>query len=239
VQIHHIDDDPSNNMVENLAVLCFLCHHETQIQGGFSRTLTPDLVSRYRDDWHLKISRNRNEAIGLVEKVLKENPPNGGIKNEKYLKQFPSHTGLFEFVYALPKLRRLYFSAAKPGWESGITAEMIQASYFIVHALEHTLIDLARFYPATHFDEGFRNYFSSVITERFRWHRLHFSVVGDGYNGTIEGTMVAGAVISDLETMVEEMVSSLSYSIIDQSFEFLKWREEWRLSRHSGSDKVQ
>jgi hypothetical protein len=39
IQIHHIDDDPSNSPADNLAVLCFDCHRDTQIRGGFDRKL--------------------------------------------------------------------------------------------------------------------------------------------------------------------------------------------------------
>lgn len=52
VQIHHVDDDPSNNNVDNLAVLCLDCHEDTQIRGGFSRRLDAHQVIRYRNDWH-------------------------------------------------------------------------------------------------------------------------------------------------------------------------------------------
>jgi hypothetical protein len=51
VQIHHIDEDPSNNNPRNLSVLCFDCHRETQIRGGFDRKLDADQVRLYRDDW--------------------------------------------------------------------------------------------------------------------------------------------------------------------------------------------
>ena len=59
VQIHHIDDDPSNNSPNNLAVLCFDCHRETQIRGGFDRKLDQDQVILYRDDWHNIVARQR------------------------------------------------------------------------------------------------------------------------------------------------------------------------------------
>jgi hypothetical protein len=39
VQIHHIDENPANNVFKNLAVLCLDCHNETQIKGGFYRKL--------------------------------------------------------------------------------------------------------------------------------------------------------------------------------------------------------
>ncbi len=44
VQVHHIDEDPSNNTPANLAVLCLECHNQTQVSGGFGRKLTDTLV---------------------------------------------------------------------------------------------------------------------------------------------------------------------------------------------------
>jgi hypothetical protein len=64
VQIHHIDEDPSNSVAVNLAVLCFDCHRDTQIHGGFDRKLDADQVVLYRDDWTRLVvqQRAREEA---------------------------------------------------------------------------------------------------------------------------------------------------------------------------------
>lgn len=59
VQIHHIDDNPTNNILHNFAVLCFDCHTETQISGGFHRKLNADQVILYRDNWLNIVSRQR------------------------------------------------------------------------------------------------------------------------------------------------------------------------------------
>ena len=48
-QIHHIDEDPTNNKESNLAVLCFLCHNETTIKGGKGRLLDASQIILYRD----------------------------------------------------------------------------------------------------------------------------------------------------------------------------------------------
>lgn len=61
VQIHHIDDDPSNNEAANLAVLCFECHGETQVTGGFGRQLDAHQVRLYRDDWHRIVAASRTQ----------------------------------------------------------------------------------------------------------------------------------------------------------------------------------
>ncbi len=59
IQIHHVDDDPSNHAPSNLAVLCFDCHNDTLIQGGFGRKLNSDQIILYREDWHRLVAQNR------------------------------------------------------------------------------------------------------------------------------------------------------------------------------------
>lgn len=51
VQVHHIDEDPANNDIVNLAALCQICHEKTQIRGGFTKKLSALAVTRYRDAW--------------------------------------------------------------------------------------------------------------------------------------------------------------------------------------------
>jgi hypothetical protein len=55
VQIHHIDEDPTDHTGSNLAVLCLECHNQTQIVGGFGRKLTHEVVVRYRDEWLVRV----------------------------------------------------------------------------------------------------------------------------------------------------------------------------------------
>lgn len=62
VQIHHIDENPSNYKVENLAVLCLDCHTETMIIGGFHRKLDADQVILYRDDWVAIVKQKRSQS---------------------------------------------------------------------------------------------------------------------------------------------------------------------------------
>ena len=59
VQIHHIDDDPSNNSFRNLSVLCFDCHDLTQVKGGFGRRLDSGQVTLYRDSWIEAVTQKR------------------------------------------------------------------------------------------------------------------------------------------------------------------------------------
>jgi len=62
VQIHHIDEDPSNNSIDNLSVLCLHCHNDTQVKGGFGRKLNAPLVLKYRDEWISRVTLRRDLA---------------------------------------------------------------------------------------------------------------------------------------------------------------------------------
>lgn len=72
IQIHHIDENPSNNHQSNLAVLCFECHHDTQVKGGFDRKLDADTVILYRNDWTRLVERKRS-----VADEVRRNPEEG------------------------------------------------------------------------------------------------------------------------------------------------------------------
>jgi hypothetical protein len=75
VQIHHIDEDPSNNAIENLAVLCLECHNFTQISGGFGRKLGAAEVTLSRDDWVARVARAKEQADKLIVARMAGLPP--------------------------------------------------------------------------------------------------------------------------------------------------------------------
>jgi hypothetical protein len=67
VQIHHIDEDPSNSIEENLAVLCFDCYRDTQIRGGFDRKLDANQIVLYRRDWYEIVDRKRHGPESVLD----------------------------------------------------------------------------------------------------------------------------------------------------------------------------
>jgi hypothetical protein len=96
VQIHHLDENPSNNDPSNLAVVCTECHNDTMMKGGFGRKLGASEVRIYRDDWIRRVADRRSQAdqlalqkqIGLaVEKI-------GDVKEWRP----PSDIALYTFV---------------------------------------------------------------------------------------------------------------------------------------------
>lgn len=77
VQIHHIDENPSNNDENNLVVLCLQCHNDTQKRGGFGRHLNAAQVLEFKKAWEQQVVLNRNPlpAPQPVENA-KEKEPN-------------------------------------------------------------------------------------------------------------------------------------------------------------------
>lgn len=76
LQIHHIDGNPSNTTLDNLAVLCLECHVQTQISGGFARKYSPALVTKYRDEWLATVKQKRAaEASGVKAPAPRRTQP--------------------------------------------------------------------------------------------------------------------------------------------------------------------
>jgi hypothetical protein len=51
IQIHHIDSDNSNNIWENLAVLCLDCHSKATGDEGLGRRITAGEIKEYKRTW--------------------------------------------------------------------------------------------------------------------------------------------------------------------------------------------
>lgn len=73
VQIHHIDGNKNNHDINNLAILCFDCHADTQVSGGFHRKLDAEQVILYRNDWVSLVARERSSAF-LESEILSPSP---------------------------------------------------------------------------------------------------------------------------------------------------------------------
>lgn len=61
-QIHHIDGNNSNSNFDNLALLCFDCHHEASIKGNLRKKLSPKTILKFREH-HYKVIQNQRDAF--------------------------------------------------------------------------------------------------------------------------------------------------------------------------------
>jgi hypothetical protein len=63
LQIHHIDEDPGNNDLSNLAVLCLRHHSLAHTRGGFGRQLDARQLRYCRDSWSAAVRHRGETAI--------------------------------------------------------------------------------------------------------------------------------------------------------------------------------
>ena len=226
VQIHHVDEDPANNETSNLAVLCFDCHRDTQIRGGFDRKLDAAQVELYRDDWIRRVANRRSIDHGPTEVVsvpirLTAKQPNRVTTSGQELD--------LALLDDLPQRRLAAYRDAQPDWDTEVTAKMVEANGRVIVALQKILVELAAFYPTGQFD-GRRpdDYFKNRTQQIAQWHGQVLEPHGPGTGGTIVSIMTGGAAISSMEQLVDDMVSALT-SFRDD-FNLHAWRTAWRNS---------
>jgi hypothetical protein len=232
VQIHHVDENPANNAVGNLAVLCLECHNRTQLNGGFGRKLNATLLIKYRDEWLERVIQRRDVADrAAVEKMVGPAvdwpmvvSPGGSAEKIPYSEDRTD--AILAYVLSLPDLRSGLRKKAQAGRDTGVTATMVQASYDHIDALQGVLVTLAGFYPRGSFGEDPHRFLSQVIASRFSWHRAHSEPHGIGTGGTFVNVICSGNVMGDVARMVEDMVHSLvGY---DERLPWMAWVSRWR-----------
>lgn len=225
VQIHHIDEDPTNHTVSNLAVLCLEHHEQTQVRGGFAKKLKAADVVRSRNDWIRRVRDRRDKTDELVIQHMAGMAP---AQLEPKDWDTPSTAKVIGFLNALPSIRRAAISAAQPLWDTGITSEMRQGCYDAIDLLESAWLQLANFYPPSHFGESAADhFFSEFVKARFEWHRKICEPRGPGSSGTIIHVTTSGAVLDDVAKAIEETVDGLFIGFSLCPFDLKKCHSDW------------
>lgn len=132
----------------------------------------------------------------------------------------------WRFIYSLPDLRSVVMENAHLGWDTGVTSQMRMANYDVVNFLQYAWLRLADFYPSHHWDGKVAQiYITEFITGRYSFHWAKHERGGPETGGTIAGVLTGGDVINDMESLIEDTVSSLFMG--DHEFDFTKWRKRW------------
>ncbi|KZN69442.1 hypothetical protein N478_12475 [Pseudoalteromonas luteoviolacea S4060-1] len=63
VQIHHIDQDPSNNIEDNLVAVCSNCHDKAHTTHQLSRNLTPSRLFEFKINWENEIAERSSKSM--------------------------------------------------------------------------------------------------------------------------------------------------------------------------------
>ncbi|MBD9405430.1 HNH endonuclease [Acidovorax sp. ACV02] len=225
LQLHHIDENPSNNISTNLAVLCLECHNDTQLKGGFGRKLNAPLVTRYRDEWLERVVGRRTRAD--EQAVRRQVDPHSLPTPEPSAPEHIPREAPLAYINSLPAFRSELKKHAQPEWDSGVTSRMVAASYEYIDALQGILVTLAQYFsPQSFAGRSPQEFFADAIAARFRWHRAHSEPGGPGTGGTIVHVICVGNVTTDVERMIEELVTSLAG--YKESFDGQGWTDRWR-----------
>lgn len=241
VQIHHIDEDPSNNNITNLAVLCLQCHEETQIKGGFGRKLDAPQIIKFRTEWLNRVKSRRQkiddlfsiETIGTQDEYnIVNNPSNNfevdeDIRTHEEIYDVSTHetTKLKSYIFKITEIKNVILKYAQEEWNKGATNIVCQATYGVIDFYEEILNELATFYPFNHFGKDPKKYFNELIATRYQWHRLKAETFGAGKSGTMLRIFTASAVMGDVNTMIKDIVFYLTKFKFD--LDYKRWEAEW------------
>jgi len=86
VIVHHIDEDKTNNVEDNLIVLCISCHGKAHSKHQFSLNLTSNRLKKLKKEWEHKVENRSNLAIDEFKiSQQKEKNKEKSSEEEKHL----------------------------------------------------------------------------------------------------------------------------------------------------------
>jgi len=230
VQIHHIDEDTTNNNIENLCTLCFDCHNKTMIKGGFGRKLNATQILKYRSEWIERVKARKERADKIVsiknvageEKSQSEDILDYKTKADSWL--------LKKYLDKILIIQKAQLLIAQAGWE-GTTFEMLLATSDMIDFYEEILVKLSTFYPQGHFEKKHpKTFFSEIIASRFSFYRFIGEPEGEGTGGSIARLTMGNYVMNDTKLMVTNMAEALieAYLYEEQDY-FSNWKNSWSI----------
>jgi hypothetical protein len=231
-QIHHLDENPANHELDNLALLCLQHHHETQVKGGFSRTLSPKVVRKFRDEWISGVQQYRLQARELAARKLSGQTPGPGVpKSDEWYQPLPD--GYAAFVRSLPDQLKAAYKAAQPLWDSGGSLMMIEGTNLVIDILKAAWIQLSKWYPPQHFGPSSADFIERYLNDRYAWHRALVDADNDPTAiGSSKPLFATSETLIDLEHMVEQTVRAVAYLLPDD-FSLEEWDKRWNEARAS------
>jgi hypothetical protein len=234
VQIHHIDDDNSNNAAENLAVLCLDDHEATQLRGGFGRKLKAAEVTRYRDDWISRVKQRRVEADRIImEKLAGAKLPE--IAQPAVEWKRPSELLLAAYIESLPDILRHAYAEARKLWDTGYHRKQINGTKLIIDVLEQSWVHLSSWFAPHHFGgQSGAIFFSNYLSTRYLWNGALGEPQGYGTLGQHGHLMYVHNTLLDAQKAVAETVLA---PVQIRAFLAAHRLGESRASGHSGPSR--
>jgi len=234
VQIHHIDENPSNNDPQNLAVLCFDCHNETQIEGGFGRSLDATQVTRYRDEWVERVAEIKKQADEIL--LQKQVGIIAAATNTNEWRQ-PGLLEMSAYIESIPETMERAYGLAQAEWKKGATASVTQATYQVTALAERLWVGLASWYRPNHFGETEpAKYVSEYISGRYNLRHALMEPNGPGTGGSMIRPMIAYGVLLDVQALIVLTVRMMvGFSELASKINLDDWQDRFRKATSSYS----
>jgi hypothetical protein len=232
VQIHHIDDNNSNNQEANLAALCFDCHDLTMVKGGFGRGLDAAQVAQYRDEWIARIAQLKKKADEiLLQKQIGVIDAAGKAPKEW---QTPGEIEMAAYIESLPDTMQKAYELAQPEWNRASFIKA-QATYQVIRVAEKLWTGLAAWYPPNHFGEVPADEFvPQYIAERFSLRHALMEPGGPRSGGTMMIPLVAYGVLLDVQELIVLTVRMMvGFSILCTKVNLDTWQERFQKATSS------
>jgi hypothetical protein len=223
IQIHHIDENPSNNDPANLAVLCLQHHEETQVRGGFGKKLKAVDVQLYRREWLARVVRRREEADKIVIARLSE-ARSTDLDERTWAR--PSMEALATTIQTLPLIYEDIYKRAAPYLQSIVRHDMLHGLSMVIDVFAESWLRLATWLPPSHFGNmAARDYISAFIADCNHKNMSLHEPDGPGSGGREAAIYALGDTMSDVENLIDSLVRKLG-SLVDE-FSYEEWRAKW------------
>lgn len=172
------------------------------------------------------LQRQKEESSKASPGVEDNSDTKTEIEAKKFARRYLEYPSHYRFVWSLPRLKQVVLENAQQGWDTGVTADMREASYDVIDFLEYSWLRLAQFYSNEHWDgKDAETYIRNYIQDRFSFHWSKHEPEGPGTGGTIVEVLTGGDVIEDLENLIVDTVSSLF--ICKDDFDYPAWKSAW------------
>lgn len=224
VQIHHIDENPSNNDADNLAVLCLHDHEQTQIRGGFGKKLKAEDVRLCRTEWLARVAKRREEADNLVIARLSRGPE---IQVDDDTWRRPSMEALATTIQTLPLIYEDISKRADPFLSSVVRRDMIHGASMIVDVFAESWVRLSAWLPPLHFGSmTSQEYITAFIADCNRKNMSLHEPDGPGSGGREAAICALGDTMQDMEGLIHSLIGKYAPLLDDFSFE--DWKIRWK-----------
>lgn len=232
IQIHHIDGDPQNHNMKNLAVLCLECHNKTLQTGGFTRSHDQSYVTTCRNKWIETVNKRREGADKTdIKRRTGQKSSGDQLKDKRQNRLDFIEKSSFEFevifVKSLPKMKTELSQQLKEKISGHVTTiDIIEAWKEYINALISILVSLANFYHPEYFEAlSPKEYFEKIISERYSLYSMASEPYGIGTGGTIRSIISANFHAKDVDNLIETMVEGL---VGISEFDYYDWQQLWR-----------